>query len=754
MSSRLIHGWSASALVAGSVAVACTGTLDSLPSHSSSTAGTQSANAGSDGFGSNGPSGGSSGAPDEGSGGNAEIPFEPVQARVYVAKVKNLLLGLPATEEEIAAVDADPAALKDMVDAWFVRPEAQSKLGTFFNKAFQQTQISQNDFFDQLSVDNLTNLPLFAQAQESMSRTALKIIADSKPFTDTVTTHTFMMTPTLMAFYLALDQAQVDDAGKQSMSLPMADGTLVTTQSFWLTYQAPLDPAAMPVVPNNIPLTESLDPASPNFMHFAVPSPFKCSMPQLDETGHVLLDDKGNALKADVTYNQRKYTSVSAAFLGLLGYATRNFVNDPADPNGPPTLTIPDDVPAEKKNLYQYNCGGGVSFTSPNVTSQDVIWRPVTVRVAATGDKLTPFYDLPTLRAADEIVVRTPRVGYFTTPAFFANWPTNNSNQHRDTLNQALIVGVGRSINPVDKGTSTVLDSGKDGQHSDPTSPCYSCHQTMDPMRNIFRQSFTYSYHTQHDPGQVYSTASFDYLGEKAKLESFDDFANALVDHPLYANAWAQKLCYYANSSACTEQDPEFKRVVQAFVDSKYDFHTLLLELFSSPLVTGQTATKTWRDVGETVSIARQDHFCAALTNRLQLATSLCVGISDNTTRIAVTNNIPLDGYLRGAEAPALSTDQTPFYRGATESLCAYAAGLTVDKTKSRYDSTKKDAAITDFVANIMGITAEDPNSATVTQLLTEHYDAAIAAGAKPTDALKSTFIVACLSPTSVAIGL
>ena len=751
MSSRLIHAWSASALVAGAVAVACTGTLDVLPTHSSSSAGSSGTGHDSSSGNSSSTSGsGSDDSPDAA----VEIPFEPVQARVYVAKVKNLLLGLPATEEEISAVEQDPAALKDMVDAWFVRPEAQAKLGTFFSKAFQQTQISQNDFFDQLSVDNLTNLPLFTQAQESMSRTALKTIADGKPFTDTVTTHTFMMTPTLMAFYLALDQAQVDDAGKQSISVPMPDGTLSTTQAFWLTYQPPLDPAAMPVVPNNIPLSETLDPASPNFMHFAVPSAFKCSMPQLDETGHVLVDANGNAMKADVAYNQRKYTSVSAAFLGLFGYATRNYVNDPADPNGPPTLTIPDDVPADKKNLYQYNCSGGVAFTSPNVTAADVIWRPVTVRVANAGEKLTPFYDLPTLRGIDEIVVRTPRVGYFTTPAFFANWTTNNSNQHRDTLNQALIVGLGRSINPVDKGTSTVLDNGKDGQHSDPTSPCYSCHQTMDPMRNIFRQSFTYSYHTQHDPAQVFSSASFDYLGEKAELTSFDDFANALTNHPLYASAWAQKLCYYANSSGCAEEDPEFKRVVKAFVDSKYDFHTLLVELFSSPLVTGQTESKTWRDLGETVSIARQDHFCAALTNRLQLATSLCVGITDNTTRIAVTNNIPLDGYLRGAEAPALSTAQTPFYRGATESLCAYAASLTVDKTKSRYDSSKKDAAITDFVANIMGITSADPNSKSVTQLLTEHYDAAIAAGAKPTDALKSTFIVACLAPTSVAIGL
>jgi hypothetical protein len=735
MSSRLIHTWAASALIASAVAIACHGTLDVSPTPSSSASGSSS----------------TIGTTDDG---GAQVPFEPVQARVYVAKVKNLMLGLPPTEDEIAAVTADPTALKAMVDAWFVRPEAQAKLLTFFQKALQQTQITQNDFFDQLSVDNLSALPMFTQAQESMARTALKTIADAKPITDTATTHTFMMTPTLMSLYLALDQTQVDDTGKITMSLPMPDGTLSTTQAFWITYQPPADPTAMPVVPNPIPLSDTMNPTSPNFMHFAAAAPFTCSIPQLDDTGHVMVDASGNALKTNVSYNQRKYTSVTSAFLALFGFAPRNYVTDPTDPNGPPTLTIPTDVTAAQKPLYNYNCNSAISFTSPSVNAQDVIWRPVTVRAPNAGENLTPFYDLPTLRMANELVVRTPRVGYFSTPAFFANWATNNSNQQRDTLNQSLIVGVGRSINPVDMGTATVLDNGKDGEHSDPTSPCYSCHQTMDPMRNVFRQAYTYSYHSQHDPAQVFSTASFNYLGEMAPLTSLDDFASALVNHPLYASAWVQKLCYYANSSSCSEDDPEFIRVVKAFSDAKYDFHTLMVELFSSPLVTGQAATKTWSDVGETVSIARQDHFCAALTNRLQLATNLCVGITDKTTATAAANNIPLDGYLRGAEAPALSTAETPFYRGATESLCAYAAGLTVDQPKSLYDSTKKDAAITDFVANIMGITSADPNSAAVTQILSDHYDAAIAAGGKPTDALKSTFIVACLAPTSVAIGL
>lgn len=734
MSSRLRHLCAVSALVAGGVAAGCKGKLDVSPSSMPP------------------PDAGvtDDATPD----GPPELPFEPVPARVYVAKVKNLMLGLPPTEAEIAAVTQDPTALRDLVDAWFVRPEAQAKLGTFFSKAFQQTQVSPNDFIDQMTVDNLPNLPLFGQLQESMSRTALKTIATGRPFTDTATTHTFMMTPTLMSLYLALDQIQEDDGGKLALSLPMPDGTLSTTQAFWITYRPPTDPAATPVVANPIPLAETLDPASPNFMHFAAPAAFTCSVPQLDDTGHVMVDANGAALKVTVTYNQRKYTNAMSAFLALFGFAGRNFVNDPSDPSGPPVITVPSDVTADKKSLYTYNCGSSVSFTSPNATAQDVIWRPVTVRAPTTGEKLRPFYDLPSLRLADEIVVRTPRVGFFSTPAFFANWTTNNSNQHRDTLNQALIVGVGRSINPVDRGTSTVLDNGKDGQHSDPTSPCYSCHQTMDPMRNVFRQAYTFSYHAQHDPAQLFSTASFDYLGQKAPLASFDDFAAALVTHPLYPAAWAQKLCSYANSSPCSEDDPELMRVVAAFTASSFDFHKLVLELFSSPLVTGQVATRTWRQNGETVSIARQDHFCAALTNRLGLATSVCTGITDKTTATAVANNVPLDGYLRGAEAPALSTAQTPFYRGATESLCAYAAGLTVDKTSSRYDSTKKDAAITDFVANIMGITSADPVSAAVTQLLSDHFDAAMKAGASRTDALKSTFITACLSPTSVAIGL
>ena len=76
------------------------------------------------------------------------------------------------------------------------------------------------------------------------------------------------------------------------------------------------------------------------------------------------------------------------------------------------------------------------------------------------------------------------------------------------------------------------------------------------------------------------------------------------------------------------------------------------------------------------------------------------------------------------------------------------------DKANSRYSSMKKDSAVTDLVQNIMGLPAGDPSAAQAAQILQDHYAAAVKAGASPTDALKSTFVLACSAPTSVAVGL
>ena len=55
--------------------------------------------------------------------------------------------------------------------------------------------------------------------------------------------------------------------------------------------------------------------------------------------------------------------------------------------------------------------------------------------------------------------VGTPRPGFFTTPAFGANWPTNTSNQMRVTLNQSLIVATGMAVDGND-ATVAAVDAG------------------------------------------------------------------------------------------------------------------------------------------------------------------------------------------------------------------------------------------------------------------------------------------------------
>src|SRR5436305_10448220 len=85
---------------------------------------------------------------DRGSGDDDGTDFTADPPSVYVAKVKNILVGLPPSDAEIAAVKADPKALGGLVDGWMKLPEYQQKMMVFFELAFQQTQISAADFVD------------------------------------------------------------------------------------------------------------------------------------------------------------------------------------------------------------------------------------------------------------------------------------------------------------------------------------------------------------------------------------------------------------------------------------------------------------------------------------------------------------------------------------------------------------------------------------------------------------------------------
>src|ERR1041384_3546558 len=145
-------------------------------------------------------------------------PFVPDPPSVYVAKVKNILVGLPPTDDEIAQVTADPSKLGGLIDGWMLLPQYQQKMMVFFELAFQQTQINAQDFVDIVPPNGLgvgRATPLLVQnVRESFARTVLALTAEGPPLTDAVTTRRLMMTPALMELYAFLDTRQVNDAAQ------------------------------------------------------------------------------------------------------------------------------------------------------------------------------------------------------------------------------------------------------------------------------------------------------------------------------------------------------------------------------------------------------------------------------------------------------------------------------------------------------------------------------------------------------------
>ncbi|MEP7050664.1 MAG: hypothetical protein ABJB12_09940 [Pseudomonadota bacterium] len=665
---------------------------------------------------SGGASAGDGGASMAGAGAASPPPFNAVLPAAYVAKVKNLLVGLPATDAEISAVTADADALPGLIADWQKLPEYQRKLERFFELAFQQTQISITDLADQSYpkqlVTNVATAPLLLQnIEQSFARTMLELNGQGRPFTDSVTTPKLMMTTALKELYAFLDQYEVNNEGKVS------DGFRSEHPKVAVVAEAAQGP---------IPIAETLDPTSPNYMHWYDPDlsgPGKVPACQVDPI---------------------EFPSSSFAIHRLL-YGSLDGWKGPGGIACPPI---------------------GGSATASQLTQADFTdWQLTELRAPKAGEASSIFYDLPALRAAKELVISLPRLGFFTTPAFFANWQTNTSNQMRVTLNQTLIVALGAQVDGSDPTTTAGNPPpGLDTEHAG-AGACRACHQTLDPLRSIFSATYSWNYHNQLDSTWSSQPGVFSFHGVQQPVTSMADFGGVLAAHPLFAKAWVQKLCYYANSAPCSDRDPEFLRIVQAFQDSKFDWNGLIAMLFSSALITNATHTATFDANGEVVAVARRDHLCAALDNRLGF-TDVC-GLHAVTPAAAravvpsIAAGLPSDGYGRGSTAPVLPNQPTLFYRAGLENICEAVAAQTIDVPAAKqlpdvtqWSSKSPDAAIADFVSVVMALAPSDPRSSPATELLKAHFSKATKAGATAANALKSTFVTACLAPSSVSIGL
>jgi hypothetical protein len=124
---------------------------------------------------------------------------------------------------------------------------------------------------------------------------------------------------------------------------------------------------------------------------------------------------------------------------------------------------------------------------------------------------------------------------------------------------------------------------------------------------------------------------------------------------------------------------------------------------------------------------------------------------------VKIATSVPADAYSRGSEVPITASDPTLFFRAATEMLCENVATQVVDATSGTtvYASTDSTNAIAAMVQNIMGYPPSDGDHySQAIQILTEHYTSVTAAKGTATNALRSTFTLACESPTSLSFGL
>ncbi len=758
------------------------------------------AGGGSNGGGSTNGSGGSTSTGSGGSNGNVDAggvtvkptTFAPALAGPTCRKIKDLLVGMPCSDADVNTVATmGPAGLQQLIITWMTdptfQPQFQGKMVPFFRNLFQQVGFTPTDDFKPQLLENGgfdfgplgtgavgddVYFRLVKNLQDSFAMTAWQMVKEgSEPFSDVLSTKKFMMTTGLMSLYT---QIEMPDDEPYNFS----GGANTTTKLQWkLDYV------------NTIPLTDSLNPQSPNYMTFDDEKPTSSSGFLLQPTCQGVGDMVGTA-KTVVTFGGASSGGFSnptggyaQLFQRLIGYTPRY-----------PFLAQPD--------CWEHP-------SKPYMTDDDVSdWRWVTIAPKGSGDAYVQPYDLPTLRTLTTVKLAIPRVGFYTTPAFLALWNTNDSNQHRVTMNQTLLAALGQSFTS-DNNLTPLSEVGLASSHTTTSGECYGCHKSLDPMRMFFGNQYDFNDRndfvanpfsgSQPNPrpaaplqagfafGDVNwaapsSGSTMADLGPLLLQVTDEDTTDAGGPLPLFALSVAQQLCFWGNSNACSPSDPAFRGVVADFVSNNYNFPSLVKELFSSPLMTGAAATATYPadsagNATVPVTISRQAHLCAALSNRMGVgdvcALQAAVPTSTQSTTLTIAGSVAADAFSRGSQTPVTPAYPDLFYRAATEELCENVAKLVVDATGGPYTSSSTscsdgDGLLTKFVEQVMGLNPSDSLHSGALMILENHC--ALAAKVKTTttgggfgggtstsaqtNSVRSTFVLACESPSSLGIGL
>ena len=383
-------------------------------------------------------------------------------------------------------------------------------------------------------------------------------------------------------------------------------------------------------------------------------------------------------------------------------------------------------------------------------------WRDVNLTPAAAASEVPQFANTAEFAAqiraipdGGSLPLRAPRVGFFNTPTFFESWETNGDNQFRVTTNQAVLAALDILFEAGDRTEQTNLNGLAD-EHALPDTACYQCHRMLDPMRLQFRNIYTVRYRVR-DTLETELVPSFAFQGYNATPRTMDEFGHALTNHPRFPIAWVQKLCMWGNAQRCDESDPEFQRLAALFAVD-YDFLELVVNTFTSPLITGADVTETHDHAEFFVSIARSNHVCTAVETRLAQARadrcaaeraainpgdpeppvctprnnsgSLCN--ADRTTR-DMAGLISADAYGRGAREFIQESLSGPFNARALEEMCTAVSNREVGGgTPPRtFSATDVPGALDRMVKFVMGLPETHPRYSRAREGIQKAYDVA-----------------------------
>src|SRR6185312_15710950 len=376
--------------------------------------------------------------------------FTPALAGPTCRKIKDLLVGMPCTADEVSTVESSgPARLQQLIINWETsstyQPMFEGKMVAFFRNLFQQvgftptqdfkSQLLENGGFDfgpfgTSAVGDDVYFKLVQNLQDSFALTAWEMVKEgTEPFSDVLTTTRFVMTTGLLSLYT---QIEMPDDEPYNFS----GGANTASKLPWkLDYT------------DTITLEQALDKNSPYYMTFDDEKP-------ANPGSSFLFGGAGG-------FTTCQGVGTGSATTVQFGGSSTNFQN----PTG------------GYAQLFQRLIGYTPRY--PFVANQ-------------SGDSYVQPYDLPTLRTLTTVKLAMPRVGFYTTPAFLALWNTNDSNQHRVTMNQTLMASLGQSFTS-DNNLTPLSEVGLASSHTTNTGECYGCHKSLDPMRLFFGNQYDFN---------------------------------------------------------------------------------------------------------------------------------------------------------------------------------------------------------------------------------------------------------------------